>query len=101
MDSKWTNRIITKRAISAFWDDLYNNVYNKYEILSYARKYWYAGMGACYQLSPTVRMLVSSALAMTSVTGKQINRRNRRRVRPTTNWRYKAATKCEDAAKWI
>lgn len=61
--------------------------------------YWYVGMEARYQLPPTARMLVSSAA--TSATRKQINRRNQRRVRPATNWRYKAATKCEDAAKWM
>lgn len=36
-------------------------------------------MEARYQLPPTVRMPVSSALAVTSATRKQINRQNQRR----------------------
>jgi len=39
----------------------------------------YVGMEARYQLPPTVRMLVSSVLVVTSATRKQINRQNQRR----------------------
>lgn len=56
----------------------------------YVRKYRCAisgGMRTSYQLPPTARKLVSTALAVTSTTRKQINCRNRRRVRPIASRR--------------